>query len=109
MAVAKNKFVKSLELSHKEIKGKRAKMFAVDAEEDSAEFIREINKRKRETERTLLNLEDFHADSTTTLKVTKDGFNSAAWVAQINEAKLELTLIEQELKIAEDIHKEYFA
>ena len=55
-----------------------------------------------------MNLEDFHADSTTTLKVTKDGFDSKSWIKELNEVTMEITLLEQEIKIAKSIHDTYF-
>lgn len=109
MATAKkNKFTKDLELNHKQIKAKRAKMFAVDAEEDSNEYIRGLKAKKRDYDRTIMNLEDFHADHTTSLKVTTDGFDTKEWVRQMNETSVKLALIEQKIAIAEKLHNKYF-
>lgn len=105
----KNKFRRSLEMSHKEIKGKRSEMFAVDAEDDSEEYIRELVNKRKVLTRKLMNLEDFHADSTTTLKVTKDGFDSKQWVKEINQTEVALALLNSEITVAERIHAKYFA
>jgi hypothetical protein len=49
-----------------------------------------------------------HPDSTTTLKVTKDGFDSYNWANQLIEVRIAIKLQEQKLKIAEDTYSEYF-
>jgi hypothetical protein len=108
MGTIKNKFTKSLEMSHKEIKGKRAAMFATDAELDSSNYLRNLETKKRTLDRTLMNLEDFHADSTTTLKVTKDGFDSKSWIGQMNETTVAIALLEAKITIAKTIHATYF-
>lgn len=104
----KSKFQTHLELSHKDIKGKRATMFFEDAKEDSAQHIRTLKTKKREFERKLMNLEDFHVSSTTSLEVTKDGFDSALWVKEMNNIQINLQLHGVKVNIAEKIHKDWF-
>jgi len=106
--IKKNKFQESLELSNKEIKGKRAALFAQDAEIDSKDYIRGMTDTQRALERKLMNLEDFHADSTTTLKVTTDGFNSKEWIKNINETTVQLKLLNVKIDVAKEIHDKYF-
>ena len=108
MAEKKSKFQKHLELGHKDIKGKRATMFFEDAKEESADYVRILKSKKREFDRKLLNLEDFHTSSTTSLNVTKDGFDSSTWVEEMNKTKVQLALHTVKVDIAEGIHKEWF-
>lgn len=106
--MAKAKFQTNLEMSHKDIKGKRALMFSEDAKEDSAEYIRGLKSKAREYDRKLMNLEDFHVSSTTSLEVTKDGFNSKIWVKEMNETTVLSKLHNVKIAEAEKIHKTWF-
>jgi hypothetical protein len=108
MATKKSKFQTNLEMSHKDIKGKRAKIFFEDGKEHSAELVRDLRSKGRTLERKLLDLEDFHADSTTSLKVTTNGFDSKEWILQMNNVTNALKLHSVKIKTAEDIHKEWF-
>jgi len=62
----------------------------------------------RGLKRKEMGLEDMHPDSTTTLKVTKDGFDSHNWANQLIGVRIAIKLQEQKLKIAEDTYTEYF-
>ena len=102
------KFEKDLSMSHKDIKGKRAKIFTTDAKIDSENFIRNLTEKKREIEKQIFNLEDFHVDSTTSLKVTTAGFDSADWVEKLNDLEVKLILLEQRIIVANKIHDKWF-
>jgi hypothetical protein len=104
----KSKFEVQLNLNHKEIKGKRAKMFYQDGKDHSENMIRNLKMIKRNYERKLVDLEDFHGNSTTSLSVTKDGFNSKSWIESMQAVKVELVLHNAQLKIAEATHNEWF-
>jgi hypothetical protein len=98
MATTKSKFVKNLEATHKEIRGKRASLICEDSKFAFEERLRSSEVQKRKLERTLANLEDFHPDSTTTLKVTSKDFNPDSWVKELCDTKLELALLTQKMK-----------
>lgn len=104
----KNYFTKQLELSNKEIRGKRAEFLGIDAKKESKSFIDKLKSEKRDLERELMNLEDFNVSMTTSLKVSKDGFNVKVWVENMNRVTTELFLKKQDIKIAKKIHKKYF-
>lgn len=103
-----NKFEKSLRYSNKDIKKKRASLISAQAEDDSARYVQELRDEVRKYQKDILNLEDFYPESKVTLNVTSDQFNSATWIKQLNELRVGLALAEQKLKIAENIHQEYF-
>ena len=102
------KFERNLALSHKEITDKRSAMLNEDARLDSTDYMRVLLDANRKLQRKLANLEDFHADSTTTLKVTADGFDSKSWIEQMNETKYKLFILSDKIAIANAIHNEYF-
>lgn len=104
----KNLFVRNLELTNKEIKGKRAIMYSEDAEIASQTFLDNLTTKRRNLNRSLLDLEDFHPETNTSLRVTKSNFDAQSWVSQMNRVQLDLALIEAEIKIAEAIHNKYF-
>ena len=108
MAVKKSKFQKHLELGHKEIKGKRATIMFEQARDCSEEFVRDLKKKKRQLEHDLLDLEDFHVNQTTSLKVTGDSFRPQTWIEELNKTKVNLKLMQVKLDVSEEIHKEWF-
>ena len=108
MAKLMTKFQKNLQASHKEIRGKRASFFNEEAEVSMRREVDQEKDRLRNSKREEMGLEDMHPDSTTTLKVTKDGFDSANWASQLIKVKITIKLQEQKLKIAEDTYSEYF-
>jgi len=108
MATKKSKFQKHLELGHKDIKGKRATIMFEQGKDVSEEFVRNLRKKKRQLEHDLLDLEDFHVNHTTSLKVTADGFNSEDWIKGLNTTKVNIKLLQVKLDVAEQTHKEWF-
>lgn len=103
-----NLFTKNLTATHKTIIGKRAKMFANDAEQSSVEYIQNLKKEKREVEKVLMNLEDINPTTTISLNVTSEGFDSDQWIHELNVKSVKLELIQQKLDIANAIHKRWF-
>lgn len=108
MATVNNKFTKNLTASFKELRGQRATLLSASAEDAQSELIRDLKKKQRDYQTRLLSLEDLGPDCTTSLKITPKEFNAESWVRELHNAKLQLALIEQELKIAEDTYKEFF-
>lgn len=108
MATAANKFTKNLQASHKDIRGKRAELISSDAEDAQNDLVRELQQKKRDLERKLLNLEDLSPDTELSLKPTKGDFDAKSWVREVHKTKVELVLLEKELEIAEGTQSEYF-
>jgi hypothetical protein len=108
MAKLMTKFQKNLQASHKEIRGKRADFLNEEAEVSMRRRVDVEKDELRGLRREEMGLEDMHPDSTTTLKVTKEGFDSGYWATQLIEVKTAIKLQEQKLKIAEDTYSEYF-
>ena len=108
MTKVKAKFQKHLELGHKDIKGKRATIMFEQAKDCSEEFVRDLKKKKRQLEHDLLDLEDFHVNHTTSLKVAEDKFKPDGWISELNKTKVNIQLLDVKLNIANETHKEWF-
>jgi|SRR6187402_34768 len=108
MAEAKNKFEKNLSQAHKDIIGKRAKLFSQSAQDAQEDLVRDLQRRKRELETKLMNLDDLSPDSTMSLKVTRDGFDATVWVKEVQDTKVKLSILNVELEVAVATQKEYF-
>lgn len=104
-----NKFALNLAASHESIKEKRAKNIAASALAAQEELIREIEGEIREYENQLMDLEDLNTDSTTSLSPAKGDFDSAKWVKEMQEVKIELLNKTVELTVAKETFAEYFS
>jgi hypothetical protein len=102
------KFQKNLKMSHSDIRGRKADFIFEDAKAESISYIQEIESRLRNTNRSIASLEDLSPDSTTSLKVTPDGFNSKQWITELNNHRMNREIIQDELNVAKEIHTEYF-
>lgn len=98
---------KKINLSNKDIKGKRAEMFAVDIIEASDKILRDRRDKIRKLEKDLMNLEDFHPDSSYSLKVLDKPLDAEAWLKSINSIKLQIKLENDALQIEQSTHIEY--
>ena len=104
----KNVFQQMLEKSHKEIRGQRAQLLAKDAERKMRKVVESKEEKVEDLEMKVLNLSDLSPDSTTTLKVTKEGFDAKSWSEQLIAAEVNLTIAKQELSIAQNTYKKFF-
>lgn len=104
----KSTFQSMLEKSHKEIRGQRASLLSKDAERKMRKVMESKEEKVEDLEMKVLNLSDLSPDSTTTLKVTKSGFDAKSWAEQLIETKTELRLAQEELKIAQETYNEFF-
>lgn len=104
----KSPFQSMLEKSHKEIRGQRASLLSKDAERKMRKVVEAKEEQVEDLEMKVLNLSDLGPDSTTTLKVTKSGFDAKSWAEQLIETKTQLQIATQELKIAEETYNEFF-
>jgi len=102
------KFIEELTLSNKQIKANRAKMICEDAKDAQEELLRQLNAEKRDLERKLLNLSDMSPDSQFSLRVTKDNFDAKAWVAEMQNLKVQLANKQVELELATATSREWF-
>lgn len=104
----KSQFQSMLEKSHKEIRGQRASLLSKDAERKMRKQVESKEEKVEDLEMKVLNLSDLSPDSTTTLKVTKSGFDAKSWAEQLIETKVELHLAKKELEIAQETYDSFF-
>jgi len=106
--MAKSKFQKSLELSHKGIKAKRAAMHNANAKDASIDYVRALKRHERHLERELMDLEDINVGNTTSLYVVNGEFKPEKWISKMNELKVELKLHKIRVETSEEIHSDWF-
>lgn len=106
--MALNKFTKNLEATNKEIKGRRAQMIATEVEEEQKDLITNLGRQKRQLEKKLMDLEDLSPDSAYSLRPTSKDFVAKNWVADVQETKISLKLIEVQIEVANQTLVEYF-
>lgn len=102
------KFEKQLALSNKEIISNRAAMFAASARVASEENVRILGHQKMAIEFKIADLQDLNISNNQSLKVLKDGFNAAEWIQELQDLKMELKVVLEQLEVAVEIHEEYF-
>ena len=103
-----NKFTKTLNNSHKEIKAQRANMLAEEAQEAQSDLISDLKKELRSYKSELMTLEDLSPDAAFSFKPMKDGFNASEWVREIQRLKIATANKEIEIDIAEKTFAEWF-
>lgn len=103
------KFKQVLNLANKEIKSNRASLIYEDAKDAMEDAVREKQKAKREIEKQILSLSDIHPESKLSLLVGKPNFNAKEWVQQMQALKLQLTMADVELTIAQGLQNDWFA
>lgn len=106
--IRKSPFQSMLEKSHKEIRGQRASLLSKDAERKMRKVMEAKEEIVEDLEMKVLNLSDLSPDSTTTLKVTKNGFDAKSWAEQLIDTKTQLRVAQEELKIALQTYNEFF-
>lgn len=104
-----SKFKTNLTLSNKELKGKRADAVVEDAKIGAEDEIREYSDKLRGLKRKLMDLEDFGPENNTSLRPVAKGFNGREWFKELSTTKIEIKLLEEELKIIKDTYDEYFS
>lgn len=102
-----NKFATNLSATNKEICGKKAELLAKDAEDAQKDLIRELEKEERRLDRKLMDLEDLTPENTTSLGIKN--FNAKEWVAAVQETKLALAVVKEELATANETLEYYFS
>ena len=102
------KFQKQLELSHSQIKGKRAAFLNEEAEVAMRRSVDSMKDTLREYRREEMALEDFYPTSTMTLNVTKEGFDVKEWSEKLINIKIKIKLQEEKVKISQTLYADYF-
>ena len=102
------KFLTNLTASNKEIKEARAKLVNKSAEQACKDEINAREKRIRDLQSKLMDLEDLSPESTVSLKPVSGDFNAESWAKSIIETTINLKLEETELAIVKGILSEYF-
>jgi hypothetical protein len=67
-----------------------------------------LNDRKDELELQILNLTDLSVETKDSLRPGDKNFNANAWVNELCNKTIELTLLEQEIEVVEAVNAEYF-
>ena len=104
----KGLFFKTLVASNQNIRESRATIVNEDVAAEQEALVRALQSEVRAIQRELLKLTDLGKDSEISLKVVKDNFNAANWVAQVQSAKYNLLKKEEQLDIALDTAFEWF-
>jgi hypothetical protein len=103
-----SKFLENLTRNASGIKEARAKMVSSTAAAAQQDLIRELEKEELALNTTIMNLEDLYPSTSFSLDATKEGFNAERWVAEMQEAKVELANKQIELQIARGTFNEFF-
>ena len=104
----KNEFFKKLTQGNKGIVAARAAIITEDVESEQRSLIDTLKKEKRDLTRALNKLEDMGPDSELSLRVVKDNFSAASWVANYQSLQVSLKDKEEELSIAEETYNNWF-
>lgn len=103
-----NKFSKSISAGNN-VLGERATIVASQAKRAQEDLIRELEGKRDDLKMNIIKMTDISPDNTQSLKPTGlAADNPKQWVADLHKAKVELALIEQELKIAQATLEEWF-
>ena len=102
------KFAATIAASDKSIKEARAAIVAKTGRRAAENKVRSIEDEVDSLETTILNLTDLAPDTTYSLRPGGKEFDAEGWVEKLHTATLDLELKRIELKVAEDILKEWF-
>jgi len=105
---SKGKFAAQIAASTEEIKGARAEKLAKSVKRAAEDLERKLDGEVDELESKILDLSDLAPDTSYSLRPGGGDFNAKGWVNDMHEATLELELKKIELKVAQDILKEWF-
>jgi len=103
-----NKFTKKLSQDNQSTLTDRAEIAASDCMAEMTAFLQQLDSRKREINRKLVNHSDIGPDKTTTLKVVDDTFCAKEWIKTMHGLRMQKELIDVEIKVAEDINNDWF-
>ena len=103
-----NKFTTGLNKSSREIRGQRAVLVGSATEAAQEEIIQSLEKRKRELLTKKLNLEDFYPSKIGSTVPVKNDFDPVEWARDMQKVKVDLAMLDVELKIAKETYDEWF-
>jgi hypothetical protein len=103
-----SKFITMLSQDSKSTLSQRAKILAEEAITEVQDFINQLKKEKRELTTQILNLTDLAPENTYSLRPGSKDFNAKAWIQELHQCRMDLSLKEVELKEAQAIYDEWF-
>ena len=103
-----NKFAQILSREHSSIREARAKNISEEALYAQEEIIRNLEKKKRELDKVLLDLQDLAPSTTFSLDVTNGKFDAENWAKKLQETKVSIKLVDVELDIAKETKEDFF-
>lgn len=103
-----NKFTEMLSASNADIKQARAEELAESTILEVDAFITNLKREKNQLKTKLRGLTDLAPDNSYSLRPGTKDFNAAKWMSELHGTKMELELLEVKIKLAEEIHAEWF-
>jgi hypothetical protein len=104
-----SKFAKMLSASNAEIKEKRAEMLSNSTKLEAEGLLQKLKKERSELENELVNLTDLAPDNTYSLRPGSSSFQASDWVLNLHRVKMDISLKDIEIKMAQEIFDEWFA
>jgi hypothetical protein len=104
-----SKFAKMLSASNAEIKEKRAEMLSSKTKLEAQTLLNNLTRDRSELENELVNLTDLAPDNTYSLRPGSAEFKADEWVKSLHRVKMDISLKDIEIKIAQEIFDEWFA
>lgn len=102
------KFVQNLAMSNKGIKQQRAEMLADTTILEVDSLISGLKREVNQLKNKIVQLTDLAPDNSYSLRPGGADYDPVKWVAELHQTKIDLSLKEIELKVAEDIKTEWF-
>ena len=103
-----SKFELQFKKSNKEVFADRGSRVGKQMENSSTSFIKTLKDKIFSAEMEIEEMMDFSKTNTTSLDVKRpESYDS--YVRNLNEKKMNLAVLQEELRIAEDTHNEFFA
>lgn len=103
------KFQQILAASGQALLDKRAQSIFKATYNAISDHLSSLNRRKDALELEILDLTDLSVETKDSLRPGSKGYDANAWVAKMIELCTDLTLLEEEIEIAEGIKEEYFS
>jgi hypothetical protein len=104
-----NKFASMLSASNNTIKTSRAEALAESTILEVDSFINSLKKERHTLKTKITSLTDLAPDNTYSLRPGSANFDAVKWMTELHTTKMQLELLEVKIKVAEDIHNEWFA
>lgn len=103
------KFQTQLARANKTIREERALRIAEAASDSQTKLIMDLKSQKRNLQNKLDSMTDLSTDNTsTTTNIISADWNPDSFMKEIQSLKVEIVLVEQQIKVAETTQKEWF-